>query len=403
MLKAQCVFHFAMIEQLFKRAKVRRRMAAGQLGITLAPFVLSLHSRGYSLFSVQSYVRIVERFGLWLKQGKIATRHINEAHQFQFLRHHLPRCRCPKPASKSVHQCRAALNLFFAFLREGKLIVGPSHRVAAPTVADRLMVAYDQHLSQVRGLSVSPRRARQHYARQFLEWRFGRRPPGLLRLRPKDVAGYVNHRARDLSLSGIHDLTVGLRSFLGFLEFSGRIGAKLSGSVAHPVQRPAYPLAKVLDWNQWKLFLKSFPRHTPTGRRDYAIALCLSLLALRVGEVIALSLDDLNWREMTLRLAQTKQQRQRLLPLPPPLAQALAKYLQHGRPSTRSRALFVCHRPPVGEPLKLSRVRGVIRRAFARAGIDATGTHILRHTWATWAHRRGASLKLIADVLGHRS
>ena len=57
----------------------------------------------------------------------------------------------------------------------------------------------------------------------------------------------------------------------------------------------------------------------------------------------------------------------------------------------------------MGEPLKLSRVRGIIQRAFARAGIDATGTHILRHTWATWAHRRGASLKLIADVLGHRS
>jgi len=31
------------------------------------------------------------------------------------------------------------------------------------------------------------------------------------------------------------------------------------------------------------------------------------------------------------------------------------------------------------------------------------GTHILRHSWATWAHRRGSGLKLIADVLGHRS
>jgi site-specific recombinase XerD len=48
-------------------------------------------------------------------------------------------------------------------------------------------------------------------------------------------------------------------------------------------------------------------------------------------------------------------------------------------------------------------VRTLVRHAFARCGIEATGTYILRHTWATWAHRRGAGLKLIADLLGHRS
>lgn len=50
-------------------------------------------------------------------------------------------------------------------------------------------------------------------------------------------------------------------------------------------------------------------------------------------------------------------------------------------------------------------IRGTIRRAYTRAGISSTitGTHILRHSKATSMYENGASLKIIADVLGHES
>jgi integrase len=159
----------------------------------------------------------------------------------------------------------------------------------------------------------------------------------------------------------------------------------------------------MLERKERQKFLNSFPRSTPTGRRDYAIALCLSELALRSEEVARLTLEDVDWRALTIRLAQTKQQRQRLLPLPGPVARAILNYLRRGRPPTQSRSLFVHHHAPVGRALAAHYVRRLIRRAFARCGIKAAGTHILRHTWATLAHRGGASLKLIADLLGHRS
>lgn len=133
------------------------------------------------------------------------------------------------------------------------------------------------------------------------------------------------------------------------------------------------------------------------------MALCLSELALRGDEVARLTLDDLDWRAMTVRLAQTKQRRQRLLPLSDRVARAIINYLKQGRPRTQSRALFVHHLAPIDQPITAQYVRKLVRGAFARCGIEATGTYILRHTWATWAHRRGAGLKLIADVLGHRS
>jgi integrase len=158
-----------------------------------------------------------------------------------------------------------------------------------------------------------------------------------------------------------------------------------------------------LEPKQWRRFLDSFPRTTPKGRRDYAVVLCLAQLALRGQEVVNLTLDDLDWRAMTVRLRQTKQQRERLLPLPDAVAKAIVSYLKHGRPPTPSRALFVHQWAPVGRPLTAPFVRSLVRRAFARCRIQASGSYILRHTWATWAHRRGAGLKLIADVLGHRS
>jgi site-specific recombinase XerD len=129
----------------------------------------------------------------------------------------------------------------------------------------------------------------------------------------------------------------------------------------------------------------------------------LAKLALRGQEVVRLTLDDLDWRAMTVRLAQTKQQRQRLLPLTNGVAKAIVSYLKHGRPPTQSCFLFVHHLAPVGQALTAQSVRTLVRRAFARCGINASGTYILRHTWATWAHRRGTGLKLIADLLGHRS
>jgi len=149
--------------------------------------------------------------------------------------------------------------------------------------------------------------------------------------------------------------------------------------------------------------LRSFDRGTSAGRRDYAIALCFSELALRANEVAALTLDDVDWRALTVRLRQTKQRRERLLPLPARVARAVVAYLRRDRRTVKHRRLFINLRPPLDQPLSTDGVRHVIRRAFGRCGIRASGPHLLRQSWASAAHQRGMDLKRIADVLGHRS
>ena len=402
-LKTGSVFNSAMFEQLFKRAFARRRMAANHLAIILEPFACDLHVRGHTHNSIHMYVQAVEHFGRWLGTERIALRRIGDQHIEAFLERHLPRCRCPIPAVRTVHTCRAALARLLDFLRRRRLIPQETAKPSSLAPVAKLVMDYDKHLARVRGLSVSTRRARQRYAEQFLDWRFGTNPLMLRDIRPKDLLRYVNRCATTWTPGGIHDLVVGLRSFLGFLEFSGKIRCPLSRAVPRPAPKPSNPPPKFLDRGQRCAFLKCFDRKTSAGRRNFAIALCLCELGLRAGEVAALSLDDINWKLMTLRLRQTKQQRERLLPLPASVARAVATYLKRGRPPSSTRALFVRHRAPLGEALKSHHVRSPIRLALAHIGIASTGTHILRHTWATEAHRRGTPLKWVADVLGHQS
>ena len=102
-------------------------------------------------------------------------------------------------------------------------------------------------------------------------------------------------------------------------------------------------------------------------------------------------------------MPKAKSSRQRTLPLPPEAAQVLADYLQHGRPKTPSRVLFLRYRAPLG-PLSAGAVGTIVRTHLLQAGIkDAPkkGSHVLRHSLATCLINEGVPLKQIADLLGH--
>ena len=133
------------------------------------------------------------------------------------------------------------------------------------------------------------------------------------------------------------------------------------------------------------------------------MARCLFDLGLRCCEVAAMTLDAIDWHTGTLHLPRTKSNQEDVLPISQSLGQAIIDYLQKGRPETGSRAIFVYHRAPFGRTVQGTTVRGAIRRAFSRAGLPWTGTHIFRRTLATRLLENGTSLKEIADVLRHHS
>jgi site-specific recombinase XerD len=201
----------------------------------------------------------------------------------------------------------------------------------------------------------------------------------------------------------LHVLAAALRSFLRFLHFTGRTRAPLWNAVVCPVPRPPRPIPDTLSEPELHRFLKAFDRTQATGKRDFAMALCLCRLGLRAREVASLTLEDVDWQGQTLHLQHTKTRSSRLVPLPQDVAAAIRDYLRAGRPPTDSPVVFVRHRTPWGAGRRSSIVRAAMRCACIRAGLSHKGVHILRHPLATRLHQRGVPLKTIADWRGHLS
>jgi site-specific recombinase XerD len=128
-------------------------------------------------------------------------------------------------------------------------------------------------------------------------------------------------------------------------------------------------------------------------------------LGLRASEVTQLRLEDLDWRNASVRVRARKTGHGALLPLTGEVGAALADYLQHGRPDTAARQVFVLHWLRPGAPISVNIVGRAVDNALRRAGMDAPvrGANLLRHSLATDLLDLGAGLGEIAGLLGHSS
>ncbi len=312
-----------MNQSYFTRAFARRRIEGNPVGIIFESFVRDLRARGHTPNTIRNYVGAVEHFGTWLKLQGVSLKGIRQRHVRRFLGEHLGRCHCPKPASCALTICRPAMARLVDWLETRGLLAFSCRPRDAITAIDRLLLEFDQHLDQIRGLAHSTRQANQRVARGFLVWKFGKARLGLQRLNSKDPIGFITRRAPALGPSGIRALTTGLRSFLRFLHFSEHIPIDLCRAVPRLPFVPSDQPPQVLSQDQLHQLLSSFDQKSSGGQRDFAMAMCLSGLGLRAAEVAGLIIDDLDWTAMTLRLRQTKQRRERLLPLPSEVAQGL--------------------------------------------------------------------------------
>jgi integrase/recombinase XerD len=391
-----------MLDQLFRRTRVRDRIRANIIGSWIELYVDYLESRGHPRGVIQQYVQGVEHFGVWLTSEHIAVEAVTRATIDSFLHHHLLHCRCPAPAPTYLYQVRAAL----AHLPRVPGIRLASSQPASPqNPVDVALERYGKYLRDTCGLAESTCIYRARYAREFLQGPFADGPVTGETIRPKDVMAFAAGYAARCRPQSAQVAASSLRSLLRFLQLRGECESPLAAAVPHIPSWRLDRLPRTMTDEQLRLFLARFDRSNPTGRRDYAMALCQVDLGLRVSEVSALRLEDIDWRAATLRIDGGKSRRTRALPLTDGIGRAIAEYVRKGRPVTACRYLFVRHTVPVGTAIGTELIRGRFRLAFAQVEgcTHWTGTHVLRHTAATRLHRRGASLKEVADLLGHQS
>jgi len=272
----------------------------------------------------------------------------------------------------------------------------------SPKSHQEILQSYQQYLFQVLGLSPKTCQDRFRDVRRFLEAVHVRRVGDLDELTPAHLVNYLTARSADYEPASLRLVASSLRGFLRFAQQQGWTGQPLDLAVPKIACGAQNDLPFYLSQAQLESLLASWDLATAEGRRDRAIGLCLARLGLRAGEVAALLLEDIHWRQATLQLSQSKNGSQAQLPLLSEVGQAVADYLGAGRPACAHRQVFLFHQP--ARPMDAKGVSQVIGRALRRCGIKAPrlGAHLLRHTLASHLVQNGASLKEVADLLRHR-
>lgn len=138
-----------------------------------------------------------------------------------------------------------------------------------------------------------------------------------------------------------------LRGFLCFLALRGFLDAALAEAVDTPRLYRGERLPRSLPWSTVQAFLQAIDCRTAKGRRDYAMFSLIATYGLRACEVVALTLDDIDWRAAQLRIAQRKTGQLLQLPLTDAIGDVLVDYLREARPPLPFRQLFLRQRAPL--------------------------------------------------------
>lgn len=354
-----------------------------------------LRKRGYAGCTVDQYQRTLIRVAAWLHDH---PRHppLNELTRRTVTR--LLRLVLPGRHIETKLNYRKALVHWLKFRGKDTQPIGHPWGV--------WLSDYLHFLLTHQGVSRSTLDLNEAAAKAFMQWQFGKGESDWSKVSPRDIWCFARHYVRGIQPISAKSGLGYLRRFLRFVHLRGACGAELARAIPKvAVRRSASSRPEILSDQQRRQLLACFARTSPQGKRDYAMVLAMLDLGLRCGEVIGLRLPDVDWKERQWRIRVTKTGRGRLLPLPTRVFNAVQDYVKSARPQIDSiDHLFVRHIRRCGHPLTRSALKGIVSRAYRRCGFPTSwsGTHRLRHTFASRLHRRGVDMKPIADLLGHR-
>lgn len=384
------------MENIFKDPKVLSRLRQEPFGPYLSVFAKSLREQGYTISTVRLQLQMIGAFNLWLQERRFAITQIASQHFHEYIRYREQR-RLPK-RSAAVSALRQLLDFLCS---EGVI---ERDQPAPPTPAEKLTEEFVRYLKEERALAVSTATQYQKLVMRFLTDRFADTEVDLGGLRSADIVSFVQRQAAAMQVKQSKLMTTALRSFLQFARYQDYINIDLAAAVPTVASWSMADIPRALPRKQVEMAVSCCDRQTAIGRRDYAILLLLARLGLRAGEVASLTLEDIDWRQGRISV-HGKTGHRPDLPLPADVGEAIAAYLQDGRPKTKDRALFLRGRAPARGFKGSATVSRIVAYALARAGIDTAqkGAHQFRHGLATELLRQGASLIEIGELLGHRS
>jgi tyrosine recombinase XerC len=218
------------------------------------------------------------------------------------------------------------------------------------------------------------------------------------------VRGFLTQlRDRNYCKSTVARKLATLRSFYKFLVRRGYLSSNPVAPIRTPKQDKRLP--KCLEVEQIERLLANPDTSTLLGARDRAMLETLYSTGLRVSELVALNLADVDLTNSVIHVS-GKGKKQRVIPLGPGAIKSIIHFLDLRRSDPRSAAfdtdaLFINKH---GHRLSTRSVRRKLDKYLLEAGLDLSiSPHTLRHSFATHMLRNGADLRSVQEMLGHQS
>jgi integrase/recombinase XerD len=359
----------------------------------LAPLVDDIREelarRGYTPRSIRDHLYVVSWLSRWLEAGGLTVDGLTAAVIEEFFRLRKAQGHLKWLTSRSVSVLLGCLGIDRA-----------ADGLDTATPSEALVASYRDYLLAERGLATGTVAQYLRRARVFLSWLPTPIEAGLAGLSAEQVTTFIMLWCPGHGAADAKTMVTALRSLLRFLHVTGRVSGPLDDAVPSVPGWRRVHLPQMIGASQVTRLLAGCDRSSLAGLRDHAAIVLMARLGLRAGEVGALQLSDVDW-QAGLVTVRGKGNRLDVLPLPVDVGEAMADYLQHGRPRTPARThLFVCAVAPFG-PLHTNTIISIVRRACRRASIPAFGPHRLRHAVACGLLAEGASLEEIGQLLRH--
>ncbi len=310
-----------------------------------------------------------------------------------------------QPQAHNVTDCRYGRMRFISDAKQWLDFLGRLQRPELPPPPyAHLVDEFADHL--VRDRALSPHTVRIHcwHLRQFLE-RFWQQHRALSDISIGDIDAAIARKGEQdgYARSSIAHCATTLRVFFRYAEQRRWCPPGLAAAIMSPRLFSEEELPKGPSWGDVQRLLKNTEGDQPKNIRDRAIIMLFAVYGMRVGEVRALKLQDLNWEEELICVTRPKPRRQQSYPLSPVVGEAILRYLREVRPPVPYREVFLTLKAPI-RPIGSGVLYDLVsdRLQALNVTLKHHGPHALRHACAARLLAQGLSMKEIGDHLGHR-
>lgn len=383
-----------MIDKFYSNAKKINYLRSGPLGEHIDNFSKSLLNKGYSNQNLVVKIRAVGRLSNWMSFHNLGIENFSEKIITKFLEDsHLAR------NGLKVQSC--ALGQFLDFLRSKEVLTAakPKHIDTRQPIEKE----FSDYLVYDRGISKEAIRYQLLIAHRFLKTRFGTDRFDCDQLCASDVIQFTLNNAYKYKLRSSQTMLSALKCFLRFLYMRGKTPTNLTGCIHRVANWRLSSLPTFLESEQVEKLLACVDQSTRIGIRDYAILLLLVRLGLRGGEVVNLTLEDIDWDAGSI-IVRGKSDWHNPLPLTEDVGESIAKYLRYSRPKCSCRQVFIRYFAPYKKLANSSAITSLVNKYLKKADLNPArkGAHLLRYSFATRMIQQGNTLSEIGGILGHQ-